>query len=115
MRAGDFYRPRAKIGIGIFVGDDRDQTALGLRPDGDFAHFSHDWGVAGIRRVNGDSAVAKHRFGARGGDGNIVAFLFESDDPIRVFFDIGIGFAARERIFEMPHMARGFDVFYFKI
>ena len=115
MRAGDFYRSRAKIGIGIFVGDDRDQTALGLRPNGDFAHLTHDWGIAGIRRVNGDSAVAKHRFGARGGDGNIVAFLFESDDPIRVFFDIGIGFAVRERIFEMPHMARGFDVFYFKI
>ena len=65
--------------------------------------------------MNGDSAVAKHRFGARGGNRNIVALLFESDGPIRVFFDIGIGFAAREWIFEMPHMARGFDVFHFKI
>ena len=83
--------------------------------DGDFAHFSHDWGVASIRRVNGDSAVAKHRFGARGGNRNIVALFFESDGPIRVFFDLGIGFAAREWIFKMPHMARGFDVFHVKI
>ena len=83
-----------------------------LGADRDFAELADDRLVAFVARMHRNRAVAEHRFGARGGDGDIVArLLFERDIAIGVALDISIGFAARERIFEVPHMAVHFARF----
>ncbi len=60
-------------------------------------------------------AVTQHGFGPRGRDGNIIALLAQGDIPVLVLFDVFIGhgvaiFIGGQRVFEMPHMAGGFDV-----
>ena len=55
--------------------------------------------------------VAEHGFGARRGDGDVVAFLFEDHVTVFVFLDIGVGCAVCERIFEVPHVTVDFEVF----
>ncbi len=110
MRAGDLDRAGAESRVGVFVGDDRDQAAVFLRPDRDFAEFPDDWRVTLIRWMNRDSAVAEHRLGPGRGDGDIVARLAEGDVSVLVLLDIFIGLAARERVLEVPHLALHLDL-----
>ena len=115
MRAGDLYRAGPEGHVGVFVGDDRDQATLFLGPDGDFAKLADDGRIAGVVRVDGHGPVAKHGFRAGGRDRDIVAFFGESDVPVLVLFDVGIGFTPREGIFEVPHMAVDLDVLDFEV
>ena len=59
--------------------------------------------------------IPQHGFRACCRDGNIITLFREDDVSVRILFNIGIGFPTRERIFEMPHMARNFDIFDLKI
>ena len=115
MRAGDFHRARAEIGIGVFVGDDRDQTTVFFGPNRNFAQLTHDGRIACIRRMHRNCAVAQHRFGAGCRDRDIVAGFVQRHVPVFVFFDVFIGRTTRERVFKVPHIAVDFDVFDFKI
>ena len=115
MRAGDLDRAGAEILIRVFVGDDRDQATLILWPDGDLAIGPDQRRVALIRGVHRDRAVAQHRFGARRGDGDIVALFAEGDVPVFISFQILIGRTAGQGVLEMPHMACDLDILDFKI
>ena len=86
-----------------------------LRPHGDFAELADDGGVAFVTGMHRNRAVAQHGFGPGGGDGDVVARLAQYDISILVFFDIGVGGTPCERVFEVPHVARGFDVFDFEV
>ena len=44
MRAGDFHRTRSKTWVGVFVGDDRDQTVAQRQVH----HFAHDGRIARV-------------------------------------------------------------------
>ena len=48
MRAGDLDRARAELRVGVVVGDDRDQAAVLLWANRDFAEFPDNWGVTFI-------------------------------------------------------------------
>ena len=48
MGAGDLDRTRAEAGVGIAVGDDRNQAAMPLGPDRYFAEFTDDWRISFI-------------------------------------------------------------------
>ena len=115
MRAGDFHCARAEIRIGVFIGDNRDQAAMLFWADRDFAEFSHNWGVAFIGWVYRDGAIAQHSFRARGCDRNIIALFFNRDVPVGILFDISVGFAISQLVFEVPHVPCDFDVFHLKI
>jgi hypothetical protein len=110
MRAGDLHRARTKGRVGVIVGDDRDQPALVLWPHRDFAEAPDDGRIAAVIGMHRDRAIAQHGFGPGGGDGNPVALFLEDHAAVFVPLDIGIGLAARERIFEMPHMALDLDI-----
>ena len=115
MCAGDFHRTRAEVFVRIFVGDDRDQAALRLWTNRNFAQHANDRRIAFVRWVHSNSAVAKHGFGARGGDGDVIASFAERFVPVFVFFDVFIGGPTGERVFEVPHVAVNFDILDFKI
>ena len=115
MRPGDLHRARAEIGIGIFIRDDRDQAAMLLRANRNLAKFSNNWRVTLIRRMNRNSSVAEHRLGPCGRDGDVVTFFFQHDIPVFVFLDICIRRAARERVFEVPHVTGHFEVFHLQV
>ena len=57
VRAGNLHRARSKIGVGIFVSDNRDQAAMVFRADGDFTKFADDRLVALIARMHRNRAV----------------------------------------------------------
>ena len=80
-----------------------------------FAQFADNWCIARVIGVHRDRAIPQHGFGARGGDRNVIARLFERDISVGVFFDIGIALAAREGVFKMPHMAVNFGILNLKI
>ena len=64
VRRGDLDRPGALLGIGIFVGDNRHQTADQRQP-----HPPADqMPVAFVVGMDGDRRVAEHRLGPRGRD-----------------------------------------------
>ena len=44
MRAGDFHSARSKGGVGVFVGDDRDQAVA----ERQLHHFAHDGRIARV-------------------------------------------------------------------
>ena len=115
MRAGDLHRARAEIRVGILVGDDRDQAAVLFRPDRDLAQLADNRFVALVIRMHRDRAIAQHGLRARGGDGDIVPRLAQGDSAVLVLLDILIGLAARQRVFEMPHMARRLDILHFEV
>ena len=111
MRPGDFHRPRAKGRIGIFIGNDRDQTVTQRQ----LHHFAHNTRIARVAWVHRHRAIAQHGFGARGGDGDIVAHLSQGYPAFSVFLNVFIGFAARQNILEMPHVAVNFDILDFQV
>ena len=115
MTAGDLHRAGAEIRVRIVVSDDRDEAPVFLRPHGNFAELANDRRVTLVRRMHRHGAVAKHRFGARRRDGNVIAGFAQHDIPILILLDIFVGFAAGQRIFEMPHMAVDFPVLHFEI
>ena len=115
MRAGDFYSTGAEIHVRIVVGDDRNQAAVFLWPHRNFAQLADDRRIAFIIGVNGHRAIAEHGFGARRGNGNIVARLAQGDIPVLVLLDIFISLPASQRVFEMPHMAVALDILDLKI
>ena len=110
MRAGDLHRARAKIGVRVTIGDDRDQAAVFLGPHGDFTQLAHDGRIAFVARVHGDRAIAQHRLGPRRGDGDVIPRLAQGDVSVCVPLDIFIRRATGERVLEVPHMARRFDI-----
>ena len=61
MRGGDLDRAGAFFGIGIFVGDDRNQAADERQPH----LFALKMEVALIFRMDRDRRIAEHGFGAR--------------------------------------------------
>ena len=81
-----------------------------LRPDRDLAELADDRPVALVARMDRDRAVAEHRLGPRRGDRDVVALFLKRDVPVLVLLDVGVGLAARERIFEVPHVALHFAV-----
>ena len=115
MRAGDFHRTRAEIGVGIVIGDDRDQAAVFFWANRNLAQFANNWRIAQIIGVHRNRAIPQHGFGARGGDRDVITGLFERDISVGIFFDIGIALPPREGVFEMPHMAVNFGILDLKI
>ncbi len=105
MRPGDLDRARAEIGVGVIVGDDRDQPAMRLRPHRNLAQLADDGGIAGVTRMHRHRAVAQHGFGAGGGDRDIVPGLAQGHVAVGVAFHVFIGLAPGQRVFEMPHLA----------
>ena len=81
-----------------------------LRPDRDLAELADDRRVALVGGMDGDRAVAEHRLGPGGGDGDVVALFLEVDVAVGVLLDIVVGLAAGERILEVPHVAVDFAV-----
>ena len=76
-----------------------------FRADRDLAQLADNRGVTLIVRVHGHGAVAEHGFRPCRGDGDIVALFLQRDIPVLVLLDISVSLTARERVFEMPHMA----------
>jgi hypothetical protein len=85
VRAGDLDRAGAEVGVRILVGDDRDQAAMLLRADRDFAQLADDRRIALVGRVHGHRAVAQHGFGPGRGDGDVVARLAQVTFPSSSF------------------------------
>ena len=110
MRTRDLDRARAESRIGVFIGDDRDQAAVFLGPHRNFTEHPYDGRIAFITRMHRYRAIAQHGFGPRRGDGDVIARLAERHVSVGVFLDIFIGGPTGERIFEVPHMARGLDI-----
>ena len=92
MSRCDFYSAGTQFGVGMFVGDNRDQTASDRQTD----IFAHQMCIAFIRRVHRDRHVGQHRFRARGGHADETA-------------------AVLQRIFEMPEFAVDLPRFDLKI
>ena len=111
MRAGDLDRARAEILVGVFVCNDRDAAALRFGADGDFAQLANDRRVAFVRGVHRDRAIAQHGFRAGRRDRDIVAFLGKRHVTVFVFFDVSVGRAICQRVFEVPHVAVDFGGF----
>ena len=51
VRASDLHRARAEVGVGILIGDDRDQAAVFFRADRDFAELADDGSIVSGRVV----------------------------------------------------------------
>ena len=90
---GDFDRPGALLRIGVFVGDDGDQT-----PDDGQAHALADQGlVALIGGVNSHGCIAEHGLGPRRGDHHLAGTVLQriGEMPIvaidRLLFDLEVG------------------------
>ena len=115
MRACDFHGTGPEGHIRVGVGDDRDQAALRFRSHRNFAQRAHDRRIAFVVFVHGHSAITQHGFWACCGDGDVVACLAQGHIAVFVFFDIFVGGAIRERIFEVPHVAVDFNVLNLKI
>ena len=92
MSRRNFHGARTQFRIGMFVSDNRDQTA----GDGQADIFADQMRVAFIRRVHRDRHVGQHRLRARGGNAYEAAAIFQ-------------------RIFEMPEFAVNLARFHLKI
>ena len=90
VRRRDLHRARARLGIGVVVGNDRDVAADQRQDD----MLADQVLVALVVRVHRDGGVAEHRLGPRRGD----------DDVVRS------SNLALERIAEVPHMALDLDL-----
>ena len=65
----DLDRPRALLGIGVVIGDDR-QAAADQRQHGAAADEAP---IALVLRVHGDGGIAQHGLGPGGGDDDVLA------------------------------------------
>lgn len=63
MRRRDLHRPGAKLGIGMFVGDDGNLSADAWHDD----LFPDHRGIAFVVGIHGHGGIAKHRLRPRGG------------------------------------------------
>ena len=81
-----------------------------FRSDRDFAELADDRRIAFVGRVDRDRAIAQHRLGSCRGDRDIVPRFAQGDVPVFVLFDVFIGRPIRERVFEVPHVARNLDI-----
>ena len=95
MRGRDLDRARALFGIGIFVGDDRDQAADQRQSNPPAEQML----IARIVRMHRDRRVAQHRLGPRGGDGHPLAGLLAVRVHHRIF-----------EVIEMPVGVSGQDL-----
>ena len=86
-----------------------------FRPHGNFAQLPNDRRVTFIGRMHRNSAIAQHRLGPGGGDGDVIPRFAQHLIAVIILLDILISRPAREGVFEMPHMARHFDVLDLKI
>ena len=111
VRRRDLHRARALCRVGVFVRDDGDQ-AIDQRQ---LHQPSDNRLVALVIRMHGNAGIAQHCLGPRGGDNDVVALFFQSDVPVRVLLDIGIGRPVGERISEVPEMSLHFPVLDFEI
>ena len=64
VRRGDLDRTTAGLGVGVFIGDDRDQPADERQPH----RFPDQLGIARIIGMHRDRGVAEHGFGPGGRD-----------------------------------------------
>ena len=99
VRRGDLHRAGALLGIGIFVGDDRDQAADQWQHD----VLADQMRVALVIRIHRDAAIAQHCLRTRGGD---------DDERGRIFLIEALAF---ERIAQMPEVTLDLDLLHFEI
>ena len=92
VRRGDLHRTRSLFGIGIIIGDDRDEPADERQPH----VLAMQMGVALVMRMHGDGGVAEHRLRPRRRDGDERAGVASG--------------GVDDRIFEMPEMALRLDL-----
>ena len=93
VRRGDLDRTAAGFGIGVLVGDDRDQPAGERQADG----FADDIGVTRIPGMHRDPGVAEHRLRPGGRDNDITTRL------------------TLDRVADVPQRAFGLAIFDFEI
>ncbi len=99
VRRRDLHRATALLGIGIFVGDDRN-----FPPDQRQDHVLADQRlVALVVRMHRHRGVAEHGLRPRGGDDN---------ECCRIF---GVERLALDRIAQVPEVALGLDLHHFQI
>ena len=115
MRARNLDRARAEFGVGIIICDDRNQPAVFFGSNRYFAQLPDNGRVTVVRRMYRHGTIAQHGFRAGRRDRDVVSCFAQGDSPVFILFDIFIGGPARERVFKVPHVARGFDVFDLKI
>ena len=115
VRACDLHSTRPELRVWILICDDWNQTAVLFWPDRDLTQFTDDRRIALVLGVNCNCAITQHGFRPRSRNGDIVALFFQHDVPVFVFFNIGVGFTTRERVFEMPHVPVDFDVLHLKV
>ena len=99
MRGRDLDGAAAHLGIGIVVGDDRNEPADQRQPH----RLSHEIGVARVIRMNRDAGIAEHRLGARGCDHD------ESRGIVRAE---GL---ALDRVAQIPEAAPDLDLLHLEI
>ena len=93
VAGGDLHRAGALFGVGILVGDDRDQPACQRQ-----AHqFAHQGLVAFVVRMDGHGGVAQHGFWPCGG---------HDDEPLGII---------RQRVFDVPEIAFELDTLDFQV
>lgn len=68
MGRGDLNKARAKVGIDVPILKDGDLTV----DDGKLDGLAHEGSLLGVLRGDGDTRVAEHGLGARGGDDDVV-------------------------------------------
>ena len=88
VRRRDLHRARALLGVGIFVGDDRDAPARRAAA----SRACRPGPVALVVGMHGDGGVAQHRLGPGGRDGDVA---------LRI---VGIEDRVLERIAEVPEL-----------
>ena len=105
MRRCDFQRARAELGIGVFVGDDRDVAVAQWQND----LFADEFLITHIVGMHTDRHIAEQGFGTRGGDGDAGPGF-----GVAVFVGDGLR-AVNEGVIDVPHVAVHFDGFDFKV
>ena len=115
MRPGNFNRTRAKVGVRVGIGDNRDRAAQRLRPDWDFTKAPNKRGIAGILRMHRNRTIAEHRLGPRCRDRDIIALLAVQNPPLSVALHKLIAQAIDKRVLKVPHLPRHFLVLHLKV
>src|SRR4051794_29857987 len=93
VRGRDLHRAGALLGVGVFVGHDRD----GPSDEGQDGAAADQIAVALVVRVDGDARVAQHRLGPRGRNRDETAWL------------------ALDRIADVPEVTFDLDLLHLKV